>query len=677
MRELMWKDSVITQTLSNNGAKTLREEGSMNGIQEVVTIQPNGEDQEQIKESVSNAESSSNKKTPREYYLSEDYEVYFVEYIGDIKSSIDKIPYADIYSTGDFYGFLFVENGRLMEVLEAVPEIISTQRGFPFTLSELNVSNNLNNSIPLDIQPTTLQGEGVIVGIISTGIDYLNPRFTNADGSTRIVGIWDETLNDGIPPDTFVRGTEFSSEEINEALKLEIAGGDPYTIVKHKDEVGHGTAIAGVIGGRNLGEEDSFVSVVPKCEFAIVKLQEAKENALKADGIKRGDKKIYQDTDISAGIRYLRMVQSNLRRPMVVYVALGSNSGGHGGETVIERYIDFVSQRRDFAIICNTGNQGNADGHASGTFEGSGDREVVPIGVAKGQGNLIFAIYISKPDKITIGITSPNGESVEPLTIPTKNGENFSSVLEGNNLIVKYSEESQSGGIQRVDVLIENAAEGTWNISLKAEVITNGRYDLWLMQKELLEKEQRFLNPDEEITLMTPSTAQSSLTTSYYNQRDNSIIPEAGKGFTKYGLIKPSIAVGTEGILTLGLNNDLILASGAAMAGALITGAAAMIYQWGVVEKNDINIYPPKLRSYVISATLREEEGIYPNPSWGYGRFSFNKLLNNLSQVTKKNKKRNIYHDLTKKAENETFEESYENNLYTNIPGEVYNRLMK
>jgi subtilisin family serine protease len=631
---------------------------------------------EQVEEnSESPAESQIKKKSLKEYYLSEDYEVYFIEYIGDIQSSIDKVPYAEIYTTGQFYAYLFVENGRLNETLEAVPEIINIQKSFPYTLSDLKISNDLNKARPLDIGATTLKGQGVVVGIISTGIEYLNPRFRNPDGSTRIVAIWDQTLNEAEPPNTFIRGTEFTMQKINEAIELNDIGGDPYTLVNHKDEVGHGTAIAGLVGGRNLGEGDKFISVVPNCEFAIVKLKEAKENALSLDGIERRDRKIYQDTDISGAIRYLRVVQGNLKKPMVVYLALGSNSGGHGGETVLERYIDFASQRRDFIVVCDAGNQGDAAGHASGTLETAGEEKSVPVNLADSEGALMLSFYTNKPDKIIMGLTSPVGEKIEFLNIPAKSGQSVNFALGNSNITLQYFEESQSGGVQRIDVLIRDALSGIWYINLRAEYVLNGRYDIWLLQKQLLKKETRFLEPDKYTTLMTPSTAQNSLITSYYNQIENSVVPESGLGFTRYGIIKPSTTMGAIDILTLGLNNNLIVASGASMAGALITGAVTMVYQWGNVQKNDPNLYPPKLRSYIISSTLRDDGGIYPNEEWGFGRFSFNKLIENLNRAAGKSTPigdRKMIEGTQCKV---SVGKSTTKNIYINIPLEVYNRL--
>lgn len=621
------------------------------------------------------------------YYLSEDYEVYFIEYVGDILSRIRTIPFAHVYLTGRFFAMLFVENGRFNEVVKEVPEIVNIQKGFPYTLSELEITNDLYSSNVIDKGNTTLQGEGVIVGIVSTGIDYLNPRFLKSDSTSRIVAIWDQTLQEGPYPQSFFFGREFSQKEINEALRRRELGEDPYEVVTHKDIIGHGTAIAGIIGGRTLEPGEPSMSVVPKCDFAIVKLKEAKNNTLRLSGIDRREVPVYQDSDISASIRYLSELQQRENKPMVVYLALGSNSGGKNGQTVVERHIDYYSQRRDFSVVCSTGNQGAAAGHASGILYRTGEENIVPLNVDFNEGSLYFSIYNFKSDRISLKLTSPTGETIKALTIPTVNGESLTFSLGQSTITVQYFEELQSIGDERVDVLIRNAPGGSWVIGVSGEYIVKGKYDIWLLQKELLRKETRFLEPDPNITLMTPGTARNILTTAYYNQDNNTVILESGRGFTRDGNIKPSFTTAGVNALTVGLNNKAIVVRGAAVGGALLAGAVAIIYEWGAVKKNDINLYPPKIRSYMISATIKDEGRIYPNEEWGYGGFSFQRLIENLVRIPI-NKKRHPCHKLENLKNFESVERNnrymersnfiyhgritFNKGLYIRIPKEIY-----
>ena len=155
----------------------------------------------------------------------------------------------------------------------------------PITLNRFSYGSIPKCYIPLDTEmldqagiaqvqnyPTLkLMGEGVMLGIIDTGIDYLNPIFRNVDGSTRIAGIWDQTIQTGNAPEGFLYGTEYTRGQINEAVRSE----RPMEIVPSVDEDGHGTFIAGVAaGGENV--EEGFLGAAPKATLGIVKLKEAK-----------------------------------------------------------------------------------------------------------------------------------------------------------------------------------------------------------------------------------------------------------------------------------------------------------------------------------------------------------------------------------------------------------------
>lgn len=571
-----------------------------------------------------------------EFYLSGNYETYFVEYIGNIIDSLNKLDYADIFITGKFFGILFVAKGMLNKVLENVPEIINIEKNYPYTLSELILNSDNTNYNLVNKGEMTLEGEGVIVGIIGTGIDYLNPRFMTPEGDTRIIDIWDQTIKTGPHPTFFPYGTEYSQNNINTAIKSKAIGRDPYEVVSHKDDIGHGTAIAGIIGGRKVNVGDPFRSVAPKCEFAIVKLEEAREDTLELAGIKKGTKKVYQSTNISSAIRYLSDLQGSLKKPMVVYLPLGSNFGGRDGDTVLERYIDTFTQRRNFSVVMNTGNQGNGETHASGIIENTGDIKDVLINVGENQQNLSISIYTHRPDRIFISVISPTGQSIRRIPIPTIKEQNKYLLFEENGINIEYFAQEKLTGDISVDMLIKNTTPGIWKIRLSGEYILSGRYDSWIPQEELLEKETKFLAPDPYITLLTPSTATNSITTSYYNQINDEAAPSSGRGFPRNGIIIPSMTIEGFNLLTVGLNESLIIASGAAMAGAILAGAVSFIYQWGLVEENNQKLYPPRVKNYLIAATEKDDEKIYPNEEWGYGKFSFNKLNEVLNKSSQK-----------------------------------------
>lgn len=618
-----------------------------------------------------------NKKSDKEYYLSEDYESYFVEYIGNIQEAIGKLDYAAVFLPGKFFAVVFVKKGMLNKLLQEVKEIVNVQSSFPYTLSELRVVNDTYDLKAIDKGTVALEGEGVVVGIISTGIDYLNPRFITNQGETRIEAIWDQSFQQGVPPVGFVQGTEFTKEKINEAIRAQAIGRNPYEIVSQRDEVGHGTAIAGIIGGRRLNENEEFKSLVPNCTFAIVKLNKVLNVVKEAAGIKNVDVEVYESIDLTAAIRYLAELQEKLKKPMVVYVAIGSNLGGHEGDTVSERYIDLFSERRSFLVITNSGSQGDSNTHVSGNLTENEKTAVIKLQVDENEEDLLLSVYTLRVDTFSFTIKSPTGEVSEPIEIPKEN--QFLSFSIGDTQVsIQFFVERQGLGEERGEILFKNIKGGVWEFNLTGEMITTGRYDSWLLQRELLEPGTRFLNPDPYITVMSPGTARNIITSAGYNQQTNTILPQSGRGFSRDGRVKPSVTNPAVNVLTTGLNDTLQVVSGMAVAGAILTGIGALIMEWGVVQGNDINMYPQKPRNFIIGATTKQEKLAYPNPEWGYGVVNIELLFENLQKSISDRDcvKDKIKDNLFLIQEENEYREHYNlGQMYVNIPIEIYKRL--
>lgn len=568
----------------------------------------------------------------KEYLLNNEYENYIVEYSGDIIEAIKKLDYAAASKLGQLFAIVVVKKGMLENLLKDVKEIIYTSKSYPYTLSDLNKVEGKNNYKFLEGENQDLNGEGVIVGIIGTGIDYLNERFTDENNKTRIIAIWDQSLQEGPAPSPLVAGTEFESEKIDEAIKAKEEGKDPYSVVSHKDVSGYGTEVAGIIGGRKLYPEDPFISVAPKCEFAIVKLRLAKETTLELNGVEKTDVDVYESVYIRTAILYLTNLQKKLNKPMVIYLPLGTNLEGHDGLSPIERYIDYFAETKGIIFVTNTGNQGNSETHTSGNILNSGGIGDIEVNLGEKQKNLYISIWFNRPDRVSVGITSPNRVSTGKMNFTSTSMEKKEVNIEESKAVIEYFI-SYTNGVEFVNILIRDVYSGIWKINLFGDYVIDGKYDAWLFQRELLQPNTRCISPDPFITLTVPSTSLNSITTSYYDNNTQMPAPRSGKGFTRDGRIKPDVCTGGTNIRTTTTGGGDVLVSGAAAGGAILAGAVALITEWGLVKGNDKNLYAPKVKTYLIRSTERKPNEKYPNESCGYGMFSFNELFNNLEKI--------------------------------------------
>ena len=232
--------------------------------------------------------------------------------------------------------------------------------------------------IRVQSQPNlALRGQGVLIGFVDTGIDYQNEVFRNSDGSSRILRIWDQSIQSGDTPEGFLYGTEYTKEQIDMALLTDA----PLRVVPHRDEEGHGTFMAGLAAGSEKLSE-KFAGVAPYAQIAMVKLKPAKEYLRRFYYIPEGAK-AYQENDIMAGVAYLTRLAERYRRPLVIYLGLGSNSGDHSGNSVISYYLNYVSLKRNTAVVVAAGNEATARHHYYGEVAFGQQSDVVEVNVER------------------------------------------------------------------------------------------------------------------------------------------------------------------------------------------------------------------------------------------------------------------------------------------------------
>lgn len=452
-----------------------------------------------------------------------------------------------------------------------------------------------------------LSGRGVIIGIVDTGIDYRKDAFKFEDGSTKILGIWDQTV-DGKRQDDLYFGSTYTSDDINNANR----SSDPYSIVPSVDEDGHGTFLASVAASNEPGE---YIGAAPKAYLLIVKLKKACQYLIDRYLVTNENPNLYESTDYMLGMKYILDASEKFNMPIVMCIGMGTNDGAHDGSTLIEEYISFVSQRVGYAFVTAVGNEANAKHHTQGKIPAT--RAADRISIKVGEQGASFTVIIHSPgyDKISAGVTSPTGEAVPRVSF--QSGLEYSNqlVLENTRITLRYFRDNNNNVI----VSFKNATQGIWNIILYGDLIINGEYWAWLPITGQISPTVEFLRPIPEYTTVIPSTALRAIKCGAYNSKDQSLLVSSSWGPTRLFRIAPDFVapgVDVKGIYPTGYGTM----TGTSVAAAITAGITALLFEWGIVNGNKTAMDSDLIRSYLISGCQRESNLAYPNIQWGFGK---------------------------------------------------------
>lgn len=612
-------------------------------------------------------------RTTKQYYLTNGYADFLIQYEGDLIAAIEKInDIASAFALDENYAIISVKNEDYKSILLGTKEIVYVDSGGIYTLEAVSPLE-ASGAIQFQYNPyLNLTGYGTLVGILDTGIDYLNDNFINADGSTRIERIWDQEIESGPNDEKLFFGSEYDSVYIDRAIQAKKNGKDPYEIVPSKDNNGHGTAMASLIAGSGKNK-----GAAPEANIVMVKLQPANKQYRDYYATDNKTRYQYRNTDILLGIKYLFNLSKAMIKPMVIYIPLGTTMGAHDGNSVIEKYIDQVSSSRGIVVVTSTGNEGGGNNHTSGIIDKKGDTQKIELSVGKNQNAILLQIYCTKPDKMGLSITSPSGELVSNITPKSREGTPINFVYEGTNMNVMFIEPDEVSGDEVITIRAENLRPGIWIFELLGEYIVDGKYNVWLVQRALLEPDTLFLSPTQYITLTLPGTSRNIITVAHYNQTNNATVVASGRGYTRGGRIKPIITAGGIDAMAAAPNNGQVMISGGSVAAAIIAGCCSLILQWGIVNKNDLTMYSMKLQTYLMRGADQRPGDTYPNEQWGYGIINMQKLFDNIMGLPLSNTKsigsspiglRETFNEIEIKESGE-FEESFNvGSLYIRKP---------
>lgn len=466
-------------------------------------------------------------------------------------------------------------------------------------------------------EPLALTGTGVIICCIDTGIDYLDPVFRNEDGTSRILAIWDQTIQTGTPPAGFQYGTEYTREDINRALQSE----DPYSVVPSRDEIGHGSAMASVAAGSRLNGGYTFQGAAPGADIVVVKLKECKPYLRGFYLVPQGVP-AYQENDIMLGVQYADGFAEPFYRPVVICLGLGTNSGDHAGNSPLGRYLNAIAVRRSRAVVVAGGNEGNAAHHFQGQLNNQGTAgdniRAVEIRAEQGAEGFVMELWGSLPDIFTMAVRTPGGETIPPVRLGIRESVTYSFIYEKSRVTVTGFLVEPASGEEVVIMRVQDPTPGIWTFQVGAVgEIHNGEFNMWLPVKQFLSAPVYFLESSPYITLTEPAMASSVISVSTYDAANGSFYIDSGRGFSRCGAIRPDFAAPGVDVSTVnGRGSDSSLAA------ALTAGAVAQFMQWAVVEQNNSVVESREIKNYFIRGASRSFDVAYPNREWGYGRLN-------------------------------------------------------
>ena len=461
-----------------------------------------------------------------------------------------------------------------------------------------------------------LTGRGVLIGIVDSGVDYRHPAFLTADGKSRILRLWDQSIP-GNPPEGYATGTEYTNEEINEALSLSVQEGR--RLVPSEDVSGHGTAVLGVAAGSDFSRGAVNRGVAYESDLLVVKM-----------GIPRQDS-FPRTTELMQGVDYLVRQAIRLGRSIAINLSFGNNYGSHRGDSLLETYLDNVSGMGKNVICVGMGNNGNDALHTGGKLS-PGEIQEIELGVGAFEPTLNVQLWKNYEDEMEIYLEHPAGERVGPL-FETLGAQRWQA---GNTeLLIYYGKPAPYHVTQEiyVDFLPQDEKtpyvdSGVWKIILAARNIKNGEYFLWLPGGKTLNPGTAFYLPRPQGTLTIPATARRVISVGAYDARQNTYADFSGRGCRALPYPKPDLAAPGVDIYAPRPGGGYAAFTGTSFSTPFVTGAAALLMEWGIIRRNDPYLYGEKLKAYLRrgAKALQGSEKL-PNDLIGWGRLCLESSL--------------------------------------------------
>ena len=479
-----------------------------------------------------------------------------------------------------------------------------------------------------------VRGQGVLIGFLDTGIDYLREDFKASGGRTRIAAVWDQTIQsvnyeedtgEAAGTEQYDReqvqgmvqyGTVYTREDINAALAAEREGQNPYDIVPSRDENGHGTFLAGVAAA---SETADYIGAAPEAEILMVKLKPAKKY-LRDFYLLPERVEAYSETDMMMGVRFLQQYAIREKKPLVICVGLGTASGSRTGALPFADLLNTLARQVNTVVVTCTGNEANNRTHTSGLAVSDTEPSEIEITVGADERGFVMEIWAESLDILSVAITSPSGERISRIPARIDTGGVYNFLLERSQVAVNYRVVESASGYEVIFMRLINPAQGIWKILVYSLTNIVGRYNAWLPLKQFLSGDTYFLNSNPSTTLTEPGAAERVISVGAYNHITDASYAASGRGYTATGLVKPDFVAPGVDVYGVRAGGGYTTRTGTSVAAAHAAGAAALLLTWGVTDGNLPYMGTNEVKSVLIRGAKRENNTVYPNNIYGYGK---------------------------------------------------------
>ena len=601
-------------------------------------------------------------------------------YNGSLDEIKEVISFTFIPLLGNF-AILFIKEKDIPSFL-AFPQILYVELSRPIyenALSGIAAScfPDYNIITGRSVNATTLTGKGTAIAVLDSGVDYKHPDFRNADGSTRILAYWDQSLpfsdSDATDIDSiknpYQLGIIFSKDDLNRLLKSDssAASSSAELIMSPSADIsGHGTHIAGICAGNGRSSDGRNQGAAPESSLIVVKL-------------KNETASVYSDyANLMMAVDFAARFAISRSLPLSMNISYGSNDGSHTGNSLLELFLNEVSFYGKNVISVATGNEGLTRRHAS--LEIRSSEKSIDFTIAPGERNLYLEIWQAFADTFSYELFSPGGTQsfsfpVAPgiytyhiagttiyLTINNPTPYQtfrqyflaFTATLDNTIPMLSDRSRNSDNSVNEGTVsAMQYVTPGIWTLRIRPVPdgkITDGRLQFWLPSKEATNSATGFLSPSSDMTFTIPSTSSNVISVSGYDSTLDTFAPFSGQGFSNNMHTKPDLCAPAVNILSTAPGGGYSLRTGTSMAAPFVTGAAALLMQYGIVNGNDPFLYGQKVKAYLWrNARPLPAFSEYPNEKAGWGALCLNsslpqanrrplKVLDKTDELIKKNR---------------------------------------